>query len=755
MSRVDWGSVVHHVATIEPKKYRKNPPSDIPTALAAGYDLVARERSCDSHKEANAKAKQPRVSEEGVDMANESDKVAGVGLADLEAETVYEVGDFLTTLQRKPLSLVCRQLHKMTTDATYGVLYRDLTISVLEHDYWKKINLTDTLKTRLSKIKTAFIETYGHNDVLPSAVDHIEASKATLIHIGVDDPARRCHNRFGNREGAGEGEGEEGREPVVFEKTQQLHITHTRYLDLVKDRKWVFPSLEVLSVGKVCVGTYPYSSHLPAVTHIVSASREVTSIKADVIHATEGDEWQAFTSSLSGCPKLTSISGLHLVLKGYREPNRVENIYDPLGRLTRALDTNWRTEHMKDVPKTITIHHRFSSGPDFSRQLTDRSGPNHFALADLLTWAEETKCQIVWRPREDDHFKRCSWDTDSPPRYDDIVIDCGKEGADTPPAPHRRVAQLITDLTTECDAVKFVYGGAPLHDTWGQLLTLPAATKLSICPQRYATPVRQLTTSIPEWLVAQDHNGNNTHLPAIKHLYIDASSSGSGTNRAQNNALPTGAEAGRLEELLGSLAGVREVWLGALSLRTVSQCVSYLHARELDELHICRWDASDALPDSSHTPVPKLAYPAVKSLRVWNESEMSKGCVRSVLSLVMSIKPAKASIDLKPTTESIAPGKARRTYSGSFNPSHSKELTALLREAERTVGSVYSVVSSSCEVDMVDDWYMNTMHMELVLKEGGEGDKRGKKGKGGKGEQERQQGQVREARGREMDADGG
>ncbi|CEM12605.1 unnamed protein product [Vitrella brassicaformis CCMP3155] len=40
-----WGSVVTHVGTIEPMDYRKRPPSDIPTALADGYDLVARERS--------------------------------------------------------------------------------------------------------------------------------------------------------------------------------------------------------------------------------------------------------------------------------------------------------------------------------------------------------------------------------------------------------------------------------------------------------------------------------------------------------------------------------------------------------------------------------------------------------------------------------------------------------------------------------------------------------------------------------------
>ena len=91
-----------------------------------------------------------------------------------------------------------------------------------------------------STIKTAFIETDGYKDVLPAAVESIEASKATLIHIGIDDPRRVCHDpnrhdfgRVGKTKGAGEGEGA-GKEPVVFEKTQQLHITHTRYLDLVK-----------------------------------------------------------------------------------------------------------------------------------------------------------------------------------------------------------------------------------------------------------------------------------------------------------------------------------------------------------------------------------------------------------------------------------------------------------------------------------------------------------------------------------------
>ncbi|CEM38548.1 unnamed protein product [Vitrella brassicaformis CCMP3155] len=660
------------------------------------------------------KAKQPQV-------AKESDKVGRVGLAHLEAECVYEVGGFLTTIQRKPLSLVCQKLHKKTTEATYGILYRDLTISNKEYDYWKKIKLTDTLKTRLSKLKTAFIETDGDEDVLPAAVECIEASNATLVRICVDDPRRVCHEpnrhyfgRVGNTERAGVGKGTD-REPVVFEKTQQLHITHTRYLDLVKDRKSMFPSLEVLSMGKVCGGLSGNRiSHLPGATHIVSASPKITSIKADVIDVTEGDEWEAFTSSLSGCPKLTSISGLHLVppKKDYRVPDRVEYIYDPLGRLTTALDTNWRTQHMKGVDKTITIHHRFSFGADFSRQLTDRSGSNHFALQDLLTWAEETKCQIVWMPREDDHIERSILD-----KCDDIIIDCGKEGpATTPPAPHGRpVGQLITNLTNECDAVKFVYGGAPLHDTWGPLLTFPAATKLSIHPQHYTTPVHQLTTSIPEWLVAKDQNGNNTHLPAIQHLYINASS-----YDAHNNSLPTGAEAARLDQLLGSLAGVRA--------RRVAHPAG-------------RGGAARFL----HVPVPKLAYPAVKSLRVSNEDQISKGCARSVVSLLTSIKPAKASVDLTLTTESLAPGQGQYNDCDDYvEPYPGDALRALLREAERRVGSVYSVVSSWCGVDGngVDDSFMSWMHMELVLKEGGKGDKKGKgeNGKGGKGGKGRKEG---------------
>ena len=51
------------------------------------------------------------------------------------------------------------------------------------------------------------------------------------------------------------------------------------------------------------------------------------------------------------------------------------------------------------VPKTLTFNHRFSFGADSSRQLTDRSGPNHFTLPDLLTWAPGVACSIEWLPQ--------------------------------------------------------------------------------------------------------------------------------------------------------------------------------------------------------------------------------------------------------------------------------------------------------------------------------------------------------------------
>ncbi|CEM29806.1 unnamed protein product [Vitrella brassicaformis CCMP3155] len=40
-----WAVLARHVGTIEPKNDRKRPPSDIPTALAEGYDLETREHS--------------------------------------------------------------------------------------------------------------------------------------------------------------------------------------------------------------------------------------------------------------------------------------------------------------------------------------------------------------------------------------------------------------------------------------------------------------------------------------------------------------------------------------------------------------------------------------------------------------------------------------------------------------------------------------------------------------------------------------
>ena len=265
--------------------------------------------------------------------------------------------------------------------------------------------------------------------------------------------------------------------------------------------------------------------------------------------------------------------------------------------------------------------------------------------------------------------------------------------------------------------LKFVYGGSPLPHSWGKLLTVPTATKLSICPRKtYRTPISQLPTSIPDWLVVTDRNGNNSHLPNIKHLYINIRG-----DERDENALPVVAEAGKLKQLLGSLTGVREVWCLAQSLRAMSQYASYLQSCKLDELHICA-------THPFHTPEPGLAYPSVNSLHVFGVS--SKDSAVSVLSLLMSIKPAKASIDLMVTSESL--GDFEEFFESDDDdefepepaPSPKEALEAFLRVAEGQVKSAYTVVSSGTEIELEGDlhreWsWENTMRMELVLKEGG------------------------------------
>ena len=71
----------------------------------------------------------------------------------------------------------------------------------------------------------------------------------------------------------------------------------------------------------------------------------------------------------------------------------------------------------------------------------------------------ETQVNCCVCAQVDDHGDPPGWSRGhfeaSFPEWDDIVIDCGKEVADPPPsAPQGAIAELITNLTTQCDAVR-------------------------------------------------------------------------------------------------------------------------------------------------------------------------------------------------------------------------------------------------------------------------------------------------------------
>ena len=166
----------------------------------------------------------------------------------------------------------------------------------------------------------------------------------------------------------------------------------------------MFPALKKLSVGHatprltVWVPDLPVQvdfprvistcSLLPSLTHIVSTSPQLTSIKAYNIDTVDGTYWRAFTAAIAKCPKLTSIEGLAILsAKAIRRLSDSQDetntdpryvcmcvcvctdatptppsvclsvclsvsvlktpVYDSLGLLKAALDTNWNKDNMK------------------------------------------------------------------------------------------------------------------------------------------------------------------------------------------------------------------------------------------------------------------------------------------------------------------------------------------------------------------------------------------------------------------------
>mmetsp|Transcript_40697 Transcript_40697/g.116034 ORF Transcript_40697/g.116034 Transcript_40697/m.116034 type:complete len:401 (-) Transcript_40697:62-1264(-) len=380
---------------------------------------------------------------------------------------------------------------------------------------------------------------------------------------------------------------------------------------------------------------------------------------------------------------------------------------------------------MKGVPKTLTFNHRFTLGADFSRQLTDRSGPNHFTLPDLLTWAPGVACNIEWSPRTDNRELGRDKVKDG---IMDTVIDCSTEVPEAPPAPHGVTAETVKKVTSTCKKVALSCGGSPLHGTWGALLSFPEATHLAVEAEDLyqPAPASKMVNSIPEFLLETTEapeEGNSRCLPSIEHVHAQVVRSHSNGHEG----LPSGAATRELEGLMGSLKRVREASFFVSALSDLSRCISYfsgLH-HPLDKLEVKIDDmTADMLADAAHECEAGLSYPQVKSLSVdVGGARLKKDHVRNLLSLILSIRPTRVSLTVDMSTDDLVgdvdsdeEGMGAHNY-GWYGPEHPEPaLAAFCVECVARVGGTYEVLGSDHKVN-ADGVNTSTLMLELELKD--------------------------------------
>ncbi|CEL98318.1 unnamed protein product [Vitrella brassicaformis CCMP3155] len=570
------------------------------------------------------------------------------------------------------------------------------------------------VKKRMGNLQTVNIDaTEGQ---LPLAVELLQASKATLKYIRIDEPtARRPWE--GGAPGAQGGAAASG---VVFDGVEELRVTNQLWLETFRRHGWVFPELSKLGVGHVYssdrYGGAGFQWHhqnthltLPSLTHIVSTSPKLTSIQADVIDTVDGTEWRAFCDAVAGCANLTSIEGLTLLasdeIRLSAEQKKADSkhnsvlkrpVYHSLAALTTALNTHWSDEHgldgdIKDRgsdgmpspsaaeephtlksesveqvnakgdtertearPRKLSFNHEFVFGASFCRQLKRRLGTDDFTLQDLLEWARGVKCQLEWRQRRED----LEDPDDRPPhpldissttaparlRWRDVVIDCASKtptGDATAPK-DGLVADLIRVVAKTHEKVDLVSAGFPIDDSWAELLTFPRATHLSV---RGGRGLQKMLEGIPGWLLDVDEGGNNRRLPSVQHLYVELL-----------GELPRGANAGKLQALVGSLKHLRTVRIFGHGLGDMSQCVSYLcPAQPLDKLELFFYeDTGYDVDEAAHKVRPNLSYPLIAgifSARINSDPGCIRGvprdCVTSMLSMALTMRPSKVDFDLQ------------------------------------------------------------------------------------------------------------
>ncbi|CEL94111.1 unnamed protein product [Vitrella brassicaformis CCMP3155] len=166
-----------------------------------------------------------------------------------------------------------------------------------------------------------------------------------------------------------------------------------------------------------------------------------------------------------------------------------------------------------------------------------------------------------------------------------------------------------------------------------------------------------MVDSIPPWMAEVNSDGSNRCFPSVKYLYADLISTGQ--NQPGDSQLPA-AQAGKLRAFFAGLKAVSKVHLMASCVSTVSQFAACLPLKSDDEsdahlgaLTITLGHDAAHLPAASHALVAGLRYPYVPFVEVESLHEVSRACVRSLIDLMLAMRPVNAEIEVNVSKDDL------------------------------------------------------------------------------------------------------
>ncbi|CEM01695.1 unnamed protein product [Vitrella brassicaformis CCMP3155] len=554
-------------------------------------------------------------------------------LCGLPEDVFSHMGSLMTTKMSACLAKVNKDIRTMAIDETSG-LFREFTVTEDEEDSYSKVEDVNKEMQHMDKMKTASV---WASDVESRVVlsEYLESCRTTLESLTLD--VRGCAKEVDASDC-----------DVAFLKLTFLHPHNSDTIRHIRRRRWIFPALTTLRVGRI------YSDEDAAsLVRLLHESPKIERLEGDRI-GLDYRQWADFTAALGRCPYLTTITGLEI---------DIPSQFGRLNRLKDALRTHWSsTPEKRGVRKKLEfVTPHLSIGVDYRQR--------RIRMADVEAfrkWAVDVGCELEWE------LGGYGW----------VTLDCSSGAATVLPAPGGLYGDIATRLAANATIVVLDLGGAPLHESWRHKLICHNATTLEIDIKRGAS-ASEVVDSIPTWLSERKGDGQGATsrcFPAVEQLTVRSSSLFLAELRAASS---------KLRPFLGRLTTLKRVDLdGVSSFAAASEPLSYFAVGELDEVECCEpigcvvcerpADASGTLGDRC----PRIHRLTSSHLR-------SKAGVAEFIKLALAVRPVSVEL-VAVLDESELEGKRKATKLA--------DLRSFADECAMRVTPHYTVEKSECEL---------------------------------------------------------